>query len=164
MLILTTFRVTLYHRTPTTQCNTDGQSTVGPYMEHPWSPVWTKYLYTRCQVKENNSMVWIQSLLSVMCVFYVERLSDVISQQYIVIVCQMLSCWTKIHFIPSISETVSQNCYHCIPYTRCHLMSLISHCQLGFYQTLHIWACYLFLRWSALVVEFVLEPYRRPIF
>ena len=34
----------------------------------------------------------------------------------------------KIHLIPSISEILLQTCYHCVQYTRRHLMSLISHC------------------------------------
>ncbi len=34
----------------------------------------------------------------------------------------------KIHFIPSISEILSQKCFHCVQYTRRHRMSLFSHC------------------------------------
>ena len=41
-------------------------------------------------------------------------------------VCQMLSWWTKFHFIPSIPERMSQKWYHCIHKTRRHLMSLTS--------------------------------------
>ena len=33
----------------------------------------------------------------------------------------------KIPFIPSISEILSEACYHCVQYTRHHLMSLVSH-------------------------------------
>ena len=56
----------------------------------------------------------------------------------------------NIHFIPSISKTLSQKCKHCVQYTRCHLMSLISYCWHGFCQSGLIWTCYLFLRRSAL--------------
>ena len=44
----------------------------------------------------------------------------------------------KIHFIPSILKILSQKCYHCVYYTRRHLMSLISHCQHCFCQSLLI--------------------------
>ena len=43
----------------------------------------------------------------------------------------------KFHFIPSISEILSQRCYYCVHYTRNHLISLISHCWLGLLN----WAC-----------------------
>ena len=39
-----------------------------------------------------------------------------------------LKClFTKIRFIPSISEILPQKCYHCFQYARRHLMSLITH-------------------------------------
>ena len=40
--------------------------------------------------------------------------------------------------------------YHCVQYTRRHLMSLISHSSLHLPQSWLIWACYLFLQCSAL--------------
>ena len=44
----------------------------------------------------------------------------------------------KIHSNPSISKIQSQMWYHYFQYTRCHLMSLVSHCQHGFCQSLLI--------------------------
>ncbi len=66
-------------------------------------------------------------------------------------VCQKLSWGRTIAAIPSISDILSQMWYHCVQYTSHHLMSLISHCQHGFCQSWLIWACYLFLGWSAAV-------------
>ncbi len=50
-----------------------------------------------------------------------------------VINCQLKSvkCYPggrKIHFIPSMCKIQSQMWYHCVQYTRRHIMSLISHC------------------------------------
>ena len=56
----------------------------------------------------------------------------------------------KIDLISSKCDILSQMWYHCAQYTRRHLMSLILHCYYHFLQKLLIWACYLFLRYSAL--------------
>ncbi len=37
----------------------------------------------------------------------------------------------KVHFIPSTSEILSQMWYQCVQYTRCHPLSLISHCYMA---------------------------------
>ena len=42
----------------------------------------------------------------------------------------------KIDLVSSISEILPRMWYHCVPYTRRHLMSIIPHCWLGFCQTL----------------------------
>ena len=71
--------------------------------------------------------------------------------------CQMLSWRTKnwAHYI-NISDNVTM-WYHDVHYIRRHLMSLIPHCWPGFCQTLLIWACYLFLRWPALLAVQVIS-------
>ncbi len=56
----------------------------------------------------------------------------------------------KINLMSSISEIQLQMWYNCIQYTRRHLMSLISHFWHHLLQSWLIWACYLFLRCSAL--------------
>ncbi len=66
---------------------------------------------------------------------------------------QYIKCYRgerKIDHISSISEIQSQMGYHCIQYTRRHLMSLSSHLQHNLPQSQLIQACYLFLRCSAL--------------
>ncbi len=44
---------------------------------------------------------------------------------------QPVKCYSggrEIHLIPSISKILSQKRYHCVQYTRRHLISLLSHC------------------------------------
>ena len=55
----------------------------------------------------------------------------------------------KIDHILSISEIQSLIWYHCIQYTKHHLMNLVSDCLQSFCKRLHIWICYIFLRWPA---------------
>ena len=43
----------------------------------------------------------------------------------------------KTDFIPLLSEILSQKCQRCVQYTRCHVMSLISHFQHNFLQIFH---------------------------
>ena len=56
----------------------------------------------------------------------------------------------KTELILSISEILSQMCYHCIQYTKRQLMNLVSFCYHHLPQCWLFRIYYLFLRWPAL--------------
>ena len=93
---------------------------------------WTLFACSSCSSQSEciTNFLWVE--LAYCIVYYCKApLGSLMKGRYVnyyYFVIISFKCYPggwKINLIPTIWEILSQKCYHCVQYTRCHLMNLI---------------------------------------